>query len=281
MRIVKRIITVLFCIILVAALVAPVGILYYISEEEQAQYQPDFIPTVEEMAYGEIVDIRRRDMSETITLSGTVVSVSEFFVELKVKDPYALRFMVSVGDVIHPGDLIAYNGDKEILSEAYGMIREISLGSDSYLRMASLEDLALECYVKQSQRKTLLRSSLELRDEDGANLTFLSADEIYSDGNTTRVLLRYDKEDLCYGQTFEDLMLTTGRVYSDALVVEERCVYQKSGSEGYYLRIVDEEGKFISEAEVKLGYSDGTYVCVSGVDEGMLCDSGYRAFVGE
>lgn len=278
MRIVKRILTVLFCIILIAVLIAPVGILYYISEEEQAQYQPDSIPTVEEMAYGDIVDIRRRDMSETITLSGTVVSVSEFFVELKVKDPSNLRFMVSVGDVLHPGDLIAYNGDKEILSEAYGMIREISLGSDSYLRMASLEDLALECYVKQSQRKTLLRSSLELRDEDGASLSFLSADEVYSNGNTTKVLLRYDKEDLCYGQTFEDLTLTTGRVYSDALVVEERCVYQKAGSEGYYLRIVDEEGKFVSESEVKLGYSDGTYVCVSGVDEGMFCDSGYKAF---
>lgn len=278
MRTIKRILTVLFCIILIAVLVAPVGILYYISEEEQAQYQPDSIPTVEEMAYGDIVDIRRRDMSETITLSGTVVSVSDFFVELNVKDPYSLRFMVSVGDVIHPGDLIAYNGDKEILSEAYGMIREISLGSDSYLRMASLEDLALECYVKQSQRKTLLRSLLELTDEDGASLTFLSADEVYTNGNTTKVLLRYDKEDLCYGQTFEDLTLTTGRVYSDALVVEERCVYRKAGSEGYYLRIVDGEGKFVSESEVKLGYSDGTYVCVSGVDEGMFCDSGYRAF---
>lgn len=281
MRIIKTILTVLFCIILIAILVAPVGILYYISEDEQAQYQPDFIPAVEEMAYGEIVDIRRRDMSETITLSGSVVSVSDFFVELEVKDPYALRFMVSVGDVIHPGDLSAYNGSKEILSEVYGMIREINLGTDSYLRMASLDDLALECYVNQSQRKVLLRSSLELADEDGTTLSFLSADDVYSGDNTTRVLLRYDKEDLCYGQSFENLKLTTGRVYRDALVVEERCVYQKVGAEGYYLRLVDEDGKYLSETEVKLGYSDGTYICVSGVDEGMLCDSGYKAFVGE
>ena len=188
---------------------------------------------------------------------------------------------VSVGDVIHPGDLIAYDGSKEIISDAYGLIREISLGNDPYLRLCSLEDLALECYVNDTQRAILQRSSLELLDEDGTALTLLDMDEIYTNGNSTRVLLRYDAENLRYGQTFSDLILSTGKVYSQALVVDERCVYKKPDTDSYYLRLVDQDGHFISETEVKVGYSDGTYICVSGIEEGTLCDSGYKTLAEE
>lgn len=281
MHVIKKIVTSIFCIALICLLLTPVGALYFISQNEQAQYQPEPVPVVEELAYGDIVSVVRRDIYETITISGTVVSVSDFFVELKTKDPYELRFMVSVGDVIHPGDLIAYDGSKEIVSEAYGLIREISLSNDPYLRLCSLDDLALECYVNDTQRAILQRSSLELLDEDGTALTLLDMDEICTNGNTTRVLLQYDTENLRYGQTFSELILSTGKVYSQALVVDERCVYKKPNTDGYYLRLVDQDGHFISETEVKVGYSDGTYVSVSGIEEGTLCDSGYKTLAEE
>lgn len=281
MYIVKKIVTTLICILLTCLLLAPVGILYVISQNEQAQYQPEPVPAVEELAYGDIVPVIRRDIYETIKISGTVVSVSDFFVELKARDPYDLRFMVSVGDVIHPGDLMAYDGSTEIISDVYGLIREISLGNDPYLRLCSLEDLALECYVNDTQRTILQRSSLELLDEDGIALTLLDMDEIYTNGNLTHVLLRYDSENLRYGQTFSDLIITTGKIYSQALVVDECCVYTKPNTDSYYLRLVDQDGHFISETEVKVGYSDGTYICVSGIEEGTLCDSGYKTLAEE
>lgn len=274
----KRTATIVFCVLMICLLLAPVCILYFISRSEQAQYQTELIPAVNEMAYGDVVSVVRRDMSETITLSGTVVSASEFFSELKARDPYNLRFMVSVGDVIHPGDLIAYDGSRKITSDVYGLISDISLGSDPYLRLYSLDDLALECYVNDAQRTMLQRSSLELADEKGVALSVIKIDDVSSDGNTTRVLLRYEKDDLRYGQTVSDLTITTGKVYEQALVVLERCVYQKADSEGYFLRLVNENGEYLAETEVQLGYSDGKYVCVSGVEEGALCDSGYKTF---
>ena len=281
MYIIKKVATTVFCVFLICLLLAPVGILYFISQNEQAQYQPEPVPVVEELAYGDVLPVVRRDIYETIKINGTVVSASDFFVELKARDPYDLRFMVSVGDVIHPGDLIAYDGSKKIVSDAYGLISEISLGNDPYLRLCSLEDLALECYVNDTQRAILQRSSLELLDEDGTSLTLLDMDEIYTNGNSIRVLLRYDAENLRYGQTFSDLILSTGKVYSQALVVDERCVYRKPNTDSYYLRLVDQDGHFISETQVKVGYSDGTYICVSGIEEGTLCDSGYKTLAEE
>ena len=275
----KKILTVLFCIVLVCLLILPVGMLYVISRDEQSQYRAEAVPAVEELAYGDTFSVTRRDIYETITVSGTVVSASELFMELNVQDPYGLRLMVSVGDVIRPGELIAYDGDKEVVSDSYGLIREISLGTDAYIRLYSLEDLALECYVNDTQRAVLERTSLELRDDQNAALTVLKIDDVYTGGNTTRVLLRYDMDGLRYGQTFEKLTLTTGKVYTQALVVRAECVYRKVGSNSYFLRVVDQNGRFLSETEVQIGYTDGTYICVSGIEEGTLCDSGYKALV--
>lgn len=277
MYILKKTGMVLLFLLLLALLIAPVGALWMISLQEQAQYLAQPVPVVEELAYGEIVPVRRLEIRETVELSGTVVSTEEFFMELPCKNPYALRFMVSVGEVIHSGDLIAYEGEKELYSTVDGLIGEISLGEDPYLRLHSLQALALECEISQTQRKLFSRSDLALQDENGVSLELLEMGEIFSENGGIRLLLRYDLPGLTYGQQLSGLTLYTGRIYAQTLAVEKSCVYQKSGGDAYYLRIVDEEGHFLREAEVLLGYANEDYVCVSGVEEGELCDAGYGA----
>lgn len=279
MYIFKKVLTKAFYFVLVCLLLMPVGLLYIISRNEQLQYQAETVPVVEELAYGDVVPIVRRDIEETVTISGTIVSASVFFAELNVSDPYSLRFLVAIGDVLHPGDVIAYDGSRKILSGCRGVIREIVLGTAPYLRMDSLDDLALECYVSSTQRAVLERESLKLKDENGSQLTVLKIDDICTDENLTRVLIKYDTDSLRYGQTFSELTLTTGKVYAQALVVNAECVYQKADSDSYFLRMVTQDGHFLSETEVQIGYTDGTYICVSGVEEGAFCDSGYKTLV--
>lgn len=281
MKIIKQIITLLLGLLLLGLLIAPVGIMYRISQGEQAQYQSVPVPNVPDMAYGQVVQVQRRDMTEAITLRGRVVCASDFYLELKTRNPYDLRFVVQVGDVLHPGDLIAYDKGKEILSEAYGLIQAINLGSDPYILLGNLDDLAVECQAGDVERAVLQRSTLNLADGDGCPLTVSWMDEIYRDGNTTRVLLRYEKPGLCYGKNLPEMVLTTGKVYSQALTVDQRCIYQKEPDGPWFVRLVTGDGQFLLEQEVKLGYSDGTYVCISGVEDGAFCDSGYNVLVGE
>lgn len=281
MYIIKKLgITVLF-LLLLCLLIAPVGILYMISEEEQKQYLSKPVPVVEELAYGDIVPVGRMDMKETVTLSGKITGTKEFFMELPCKDPYSLRFMVEQGDVIHSGDLIAYEGMKEIIATADGLMKEICLGTNSYLRIVSLEDLALECEITDKQASVFRRDSLSLSNEDGKLLQVLELSEIYSASGTLKLLLKYDTESIVYGQPVDNLTLYTGKTYSQALVVEKRCVYQKTSTEKYYVRLVDELGHFLQEAEVTLGYSNEDYVCISGVEEGVFCDAGYGSLWGD
>lgn len=277
MYILKKTGMVLLFLLLLALLIAPVGALWMISLQEQAQYLVQPVPVVEELAYGEILSVRRMEIRETVELSGTVVSIEEFFMELPCKNPYALRFMVSVGDVIHSGDLIAYEGEKALYSTADGLIGEISLGEEPYLRLHALQALALECEISQAQRKLFSRSDLALQDENGIPLELLELGEICTANGSIRLLLRYELPGLTYGQQLSSLTLYTGRVYSQTLAVEKRCVYQKNEDDASYLRLVDEAGHFLGEAEVLTGYANEDYICVSGVEEGTLCDGGYGA----
>ena len=280
MYILKKLGVAVLFLLLLSLLIAPVGMLYLISKEEQKQYLVKPVPVVEELAYGEIVPVGRMDMNETVTLSGKITGTKEFFMELPCKDPYALRFMVEQGDVIHSGDLLAYEGKGEIISTADGLIREICLGTNSYLRLVSLEDLALECEITDKQAAIFRRNSLSLSDEVGNRLQVLDLSEIYSTNGTLRLLLQYDAESLTYGQPIDNLILYTGKTYTQALVVQKCCIYQKPETGKYYVRLVDENGHFLQEAEVTLGYSNEDYVCISGVEEGVLCDAGYGSLWG-
>ena len=91
------------------------------------------------------------------------------------------------------------------------------------------------------------------------------------------VRLMFHNDDAVYGEAV-GYMIYTGLEFPNALVVQSNCVYQKDGQ--WYVRQVSENGSFIAEIPVQVSYDDGSYACVSGIDEGDWFDSGYKAIVG-
>lgn len=275
----KTISRIIVALLLVALMVAPIGALYYISALEQEQYLPKQEEQIvlEELAYGVSTEILRMDMAERVTLSGTVISTKVIYEELKLENISQLRLLISTGQVLQSGDLIGYLDGQEVRATKTGIIRSINRGSDAYIELWSLEDLAIECYVDDVQLKVLKRGSLDLTDSNGNQYTVAHIDEIRVGSDLTRVLLTSETAELIYGKKMEDTNFNTGRVYPDCLVVEASCVYTYNGQD-YYVRLVDRDGVVLGEVQVELGFSMNGYICITdGAEEGQLCDSGYKA----
>ena len=274
----KTLAKIIVVLLFVALIVAPVGALYYISVLEQAQYLPQEEQIMlEELAYGSICQIMRMDMSERITLSGTVVSTKVIYEELEMENVSRLRLLISSGQVLQVGDLIGYLDGQEVRATKTGIIRSINRGSNAYIELWSLDDLAIECYVDDVQLKILKRGSLDLTDGDGNQYTVSKIDEIRVGSDLTRVLLTSETAQLIYGKKMESTSFNTGRVYPDCLVVPTNCVYSYNGGQTYYVRLVDKDGVVLGEQEVEVGFSMNGYICITdGAEDGQLCDSGYK-----
>lgn len=275
----KKVRNCLLALVIVALAILPIVTVYQISQAEQAQYVP---PTnsydLKPMAYGAPIPVTRQDLSETITLSGTVVSTAVIYEELNLREPYDLRLLVSTGDPLAVGDLIGYYHGEEIRATKSGIIRSIGMGSDAYVELWSLEDLAIECYVEDAQLNILQRESLDLTDEDGRHYQVSRIDTIRTGDDQTRVLLTTEEQSLTYGKQYGALRLKTGRIYRDCLVVDKSCVYTLDG-ENYLVRLVDTDGSVLDKVDVKVSFSMEDMVSVVGLQEGQLCDSGYKAIV--
>lgn len=268
-----------FILFLIALFLLPVVALYAISQEEQAQYTVAAVNVGPERGYGESCAVCRLDMPESTTVQAKVVSSKQLYQELSAyRYPYQIRWTVSTGDAVKAGDCLGtYNGSA-IAAQFTGVLREINLGEKPYVCFDSLEDLVLECTVSAQQEAIFARKNLELTDETGTALRFVDMSLIRGDEGRT-VRLEYDKENLVYGTRYTDLLLYTGRVYSQTLAVDVDCVYQKAGSDSHFVRVLDDEGYFVWECPVEVGYSNGEMICVTGVDEGVWCDSGYKSLI--
>ena len=269
---------VMLCLLIVLFLM-PIGALYYISSAEQAQYETPVVSVGTERGYGEASPVVRMDVFETTTIQAKVISNSAAYMELKAyRYPYRIRWLISPGDAVKQGTVIGYYNGTEIVSELSGVVREINLGDQPFLRFNTLDELVLECYISDQQKSIFQRNGLALSDKNGVNLYIVDMSLIQSELGT-RVLLKYDRQDLVFGAAFSNFVLYTGRTYPQTLVVETSCVYKKPGDEAYYVRLLDKDGYFLEERAVEVGYTNEKMICVSGVEEGDLRDSGYKALI--
>lgn len=281
MRILKRICSALLVLVFVALFLAPVGIIWKISRAEQQQYLPAADEVLEDLAYGEIRQVTRTDIPETITVSGSVVSTAMEFIELNdYWDPFSLRMTVESGQTVCAGDVIGYYNGEPVLSDKTGVVKSVCIGSDNYVWLQSLDSLALRLEVSnQTVLAALQQENITLTDSDGATYHVLEIAPTMTETGNAVVLLSCEGIALVYGQQYPELTLQTGRIFRQALVVEKNCVYTPTGSDKKYVREVDDSGKYLREVEVTTGYSNGEYICISGIDEGAFCDSGYKAVV--
>ena len=264
-------------LIFAALLIAPIAALYFISQNEISSLSMQEEIVIQEVSYGEPKPVFFGSIKNSIVASGTVVSRDIDFIELgEIQDADKIRFVVQIGDYVNSDTVIGYLDGQSITSGKEGVIREINYGSNGYILLDLIEPLALECYVDVKKAAELSVGDV-LTDDAGNSYVIIEIDRAAMYGNI-RVLLALDRDDCIYGTEIESLELYTGEGIENILMISRDCVYSYPGSDKQYVRVVDKDLFFVNEIEVKTWLSDDSYITVSGegVEEGMLCDSGYK-----
>lgn len=282
MKILKFILTGAFWLLIIALLVAPLGLIYQISQNEMAEYATPEVPILRETAVGDVAQATRQDVSEYVILSGSFTSTEYGYMELSARQASAIRWIVEIGDEIHEGQVLGTYKDKDIVSTVTGILVEMNpYATSPYLRFQLFTPVVLESRV-EDRTLSMLKRSEELTTEDGETITLNFASMQKNPDGTTNVHLCIESDRYTYGQELSELRILTGRVYGNTLVLPSDCVYQKDEGEDepWYARQVTEDGILIMEIEVQIGYTNGDVVCVSGVEEGTWFDTGYKAIAG-
>lgn len=283
MKIVKTVGKCFFWLLMAALLMAPVALIFQLSEAEMAEYKPAPPPVILESAYGDTKVAYRGDIAEYTTVSGTYVCREYGYMELSYEDPGRIRWEVGTGDLIAEGQVLGSYQGEDVVSEISGRITQMqTYGEEPYIQVQLLSPVELECAVTDPVLRILERSSAVLTGEDGTAVTVTYKAPVKEPDGTTLVRLRLgDGPGVC-GQAVENYPIYTGRVYTETLLLDVDCVYQKEPGDGnpWFARKVSADGIFIQELEVQVGYSDGNVVCVTGVEPGDYFDSGYKYVVG-
>lgn len=279
MKFLKVLINCLFWLLILTLMLAPLGMIWMISQHEMAQYTAPEAPVLQEVSIGTPASATRQDVTECITVDGQFTSFTWAYQELDQRRPDQIRWLVNVGDEIQEGQVIgSYNGE-DIIAEQTGILMDRnSYSGDAYLRYQLFTPVVLSCRV-DDRVLAVLKLSEGLTTEAGETVTLVFSSSQKNADGTTDVRLQIESDRYQFGQELDDLRILTGRVYQNVIVLPSNCVYQKDRGEDqpWYVRQVTENGLFLSELEVKPGYSDGDLICVSGISEGGWYDTGYKA----
>lgn len=279
MQFLKVLINCLFWLLILTLMAAPLGLIWMISREEMAQYTAPEAPVLQEVSIGTPASATRRDVAECITVNGQFTSFTWAYQELDQRRPDQIRWLVNVGDEIQAGQVIgSYNGT-DISAEQTGiLVDRNSYSGDAYLRYQLFTPVVLSCRVDE-RTLAVLKLSEGLTTEDGETVSLVFASSQKNADGTTDVRLHIESDRYQFGQEVESLRILTGRVYQNVIVLPSTCVYQKDQGDDqpWYVRQVTKNGLFLTELEVKTGYSDGDLICVSGISEGGWYDTGYKA----
>lgn len=283
MRIWKRVFKLFFWLLIVALLVAPLGLIYGISNREMERYTTPDAPQFRETALGAPFQAQRMDVAEAVSVSGCFVSRE--FVDQELPYPASLiRWQVEAGQEVSAGQQLGSLRGEALPCQYDGVVEQINIypEANAYLRIRLLEPIELECLVTDKVLRALQRAT-QLCTAEGEAVELAYASRVKTADGLTTVRLSIDSEDYSYGMELEELTLLTGHSYLQALVLSSKCVYQKTEGEEqpWYARRVSADGYFIEEVEVEVGYRDERLVCVSGVTEGDWFDTGYQALARE
>lgn len=280
MKILKTLLKGAVWLLLLGLLLAPLYGIYQISREELRQYEAPEAPVLAETAYGAVARSLRRDMQETVTLKGEFSSESYAEMVLDVRRPDLIHWAIEPGSEIEEGQVIGTLRGEEIVSTVTGIVTTINAYSaeNAWLRVQEYTPLVFRCRLSEAEVRAVTGAqALSLADGSPVELRFLSHRR-NADGTTTAEF-SFESEDCRFGQILEALTLYTGWGYPQVLVLDERCLYQKTvgEEEPWFVRQVTEDGYFIAEREVTPGYTQDGLVAVSGIEEGMFFDTGYGA----
>lgn len=281
MKLIRKIISVLLGLIIVALLLLPTLLIFELSRAEMQAYTTPQTPVLREASYGTPAMAVRIDVYESITVSGSFVSEQWVDLELEQAHPELIRWCVSIGDQITEGQVIGSYQGNAVTAGATGIVQEINAynAQNAYIRVKLIEPVLLECALTQTQLSDVQKTG-ELTLKDGTALSLEYVSLLRNPDNTTTVRFSIGSDRYQFGQTLSDLVIYTGVCYPQTLVLPEACVYQKDGDEGWYARKVTEEGLFIAEVKLQVSGNYDDMVLVSGVEYGDWFDSGYKTILG-
>lgn len=249
---------------------APIIILYKLSGSEKKSYIQDTYYEYKEAAYGEPIRVTRADIEYYVTTDG-VISSSEY-ITMDIKDIERDNILVQPGDEIYKDKEIT-TGQKIIKAPCNGIVESVDTGNR--IRVLSFDKLQLVTNIP-IDKLNYIKESKSLSFNENEKLTVREISNI-AQGNKVKVVFDIDSKSYMYGEELPDIKIYTDKVYSEVLVVNKNCVYKKGNS--YYVRVLDENGYYINEQEVKVSLETEEYMAISGVEEGTICDSGYKAFI--
>lgn len=249
---------------------APIIILYKLSGSEKKSYIQDTYYEYKEAAYGEPIRVTRADIEYYVTTDG-VISSSEY-ITIDIKDIESDNILVQPGNEIYKDKEIT-TGQKIIKAPCNGIVESVDTGNR--IRVLSFDKLQLVTNIP-IDKLNYIKESKSLSYNENEKLTVREISNI-AQGNKVKVVFDIDSKSYMYGEELPDIKIYTDKVYSEVLVVNKNCVYKKGNS--YYVRVLDENGYYINEQEVKVSLETEEYMAISGVEEGTICDSGYKAFI--
>lgn len=249
---------------------APIIILYKLSGSEKKSYIQDTYYEYKEAAYGEPIRVTRADIEYYVTTDG-VISSSEY-ITIDIKDIESDNILVQPGNEIYKDKEIT-TGQKIIKAPCNGIVESVDTGNR--IRVLSFDKLQLVTNIP-IDKLNYIKESKSLSFNENEKLTVREISNIAQD-NKVKVVFDIDSKSYMYGEELPDIKIYTDKVYSEVLVVNKNCVYKKGNS--YYVRVLDENGYYINEQEVKVSLETEEYMAISGVEEGTICDSGYKAFI--
>lgn len=249
---------------------APIIILYKLSGSEKKSYIQDTYYEYKEAAYGEPIRVTRADIEYYVTTDG-VISSSEY-ITIDIKDIESDNILVQPGNEIYKDKEIT-TGQKIIKAPCNGIVESVDTGNR--IRVLSFDKLQLVTNIP-IDKLNYIKESKSLSFNENEKLTVREISNI-AQGNKVKVVFDIDSKSYMYGEELPDIKIYTDKVYSEVLVVNKNCVYKKGNA--YYVRVLDENGYYINEQEVKVSLETEEYMAISGVEEGTICDSGYKAFI--
>ena len=249
---------------------APIIILYKLSGSEKKSYIQDTYYEYKEAAYGEPIRVTRADIEYYVTTDG-IISSSEY-ITIDIKDIESDNILVQPGNEIYKDKEIT-TGQKIIKAPCNGIVESVDTGNR--IRVLSFDKLQLVTNIP-IDKLNYIKESKSLSFNENEKLMVREISNI-AQGNKVKVVFDIDSKSYMYGEELPDIKIYTDKVYSEVLVVNKNCVYKKGNS--YYVRVLDENGYYINEQEVKVSLETEEYMAISGVEEGTICDSGYKAFI--
>lgn len=280
MKYVKNVLAGVFWLLIIALLIAPLGLIAQISQEEMQEFATPDPPVLQEVAIGGIYQSVSDSVSESFKVSGTFVSGADGYMELDYETVKDARWNVAVGSEIQEGMVIGTVNGQQILATMDGIIRQMHISEgDCFIKLELFTPVVLQARVDKATLSILRNSRKLTAGQENAKVSLAFASRRQNSDGTFDVLIAIDSDAYTYGQVVSSLHIKTGRTFENVVRLTDRCVYQKGGSQ-WYVRQVTEDGIFIKEVEVEVVYYDGLNYFLTGINAGEYFDSGYQIIAG-